>query len=154
MQGSVEVKGRESSHTARHRSTGGVGVLDGVSWRPLRIVCPTWNGEGRTAEAALAVGGMAGRRVGEGSGAGLHSGGLHGSDGEVCYTSGREHTGRRRAMWPSGERSARGAGSGRAKARATRARAQRGAGAAEVAHMAGQCRWRAAEEKQRRERGR
>jgi hypothetical protein len=60
MQGLVEVKGRESSRAVRHRSTGGAGMLDGVSWRPLGIVCPTWNGEGRTAEAALAVGGMAG----------------------------------------------------------------------------------------------
>jgi hypothetical protein len=55
------------------------------------------------------------------------------------------------AEW--GEVSA-GAGSGGAKARATRAWVQRGAGAAEAAHMAGQWRRRAAEEKQRRERGR
>jgi hypothetical protein len=47
-----------------------------------------------------------------------------------------------------------GAGSGGAEVRATRARAQRDAGAAETAHMAGQWRRRAAEEKQRRERGR
>jgi hypothetical protein len=48
----VEVKGRESGHAARHRAAGGAGVLDGVAWRPLRIGCSTWNGEGRTAEAA------------------------------------------------------------------------------------------------------
>jgi hypothetical protein len=54
------------------------------------------------------VEGVAGRRVGEGSGAGLHSGGLRGSEGEVCCIGGREHTGRRRAAWLSGERSARG----------------------------------------------
>jgi hypothetical protein len=46
--------------------------------------------------------------VGEGSGAGLHGGGLRGSDGEVCCTGVREHTGRRRATWPSEERLARG----------------------------------------------
>jgi hypothetical protein len=51
-QDSVEVKGRESSRTARHGSAGGTGVLDGVAWQPLGIDCPTWNGEGRTAEAA------------------------------------------------------------------------------------------------------
>jgi hypothetical protein len=69
---------------------------------------PAWQGKGRTAEAALAVEGVAGQRVGEGSGAGLHSGGLRSSDGEVCCIGGREHTGRRQATWPSGERSARG----------------------------------------------
>jgi hypothetical protein len=51
-QDSVEVKGRESSRAARHRSVGGAGVLDGVAWQALGIVYPTWNGEGRTAEAA------------------------------------------------------------------------------------------------------
>jgi hypothetical protein len=48
----VGVKGRESSRVARHRSAGGAGVLDGVAWQPLGIVYLTWNGEGRTAEAA------------------------------------------------------------------------------------------------------
>jgi hypothetical protein len=38
-------------------------VLDGVAWQPLGIVCPTWNGEGRTAEVARAVGKGVGRRV-------------------------------------------------------------------------------------------
>jgi hypothetical protein len=52
MQGSVDVKGRKSSHAARHRAAGGTGVLDGVAWQPLGIGCPTWNGEGRTADAA------------------------------------------------------------------------------------------------------
>jgi hypothetical protein len=51
-QDSVEVKGRESSRAARHRAAGGAGVLDGVAWQPLGIDCPTWNGEGRTVEAA------------------------------------------------------------------------------------------------------
>jgi hypothetical protein len=51
-QDSVGVKGRESSRAARHRSAGGAGGLDGVVWQPLGIVCQTWNGEGRTAEAA------------------------------------------------------------------------------------------------------
>jgi hypothetical protein len=48
----VEVKGRESSHVARHGSAGGAGVLDGVAWQPLGIDYPTRNDEGRTAEAA------------------------------------------------------------------------------------------------------
>jgi hypothetical protein len=56
----VGVKGRESNRAARHRSAGGSGVLDGVAWQPLGIGCPTWNGEERIAEAALAVGGVAG----------------------------------------------------------------------------------------------
>jgi hypothetical protein len=51
-QDSVRVKERESSRAARHRSAGSAGVLDGVAWQSLGIVCPTWNGEGRTAEAA------------------------------------------------------------------------------------------------------
>jgi hypothetical protein len=78
------------------------------AWQPLGFGGPTWHGEGRTAEEARAVEGVAGRCVGEGSGAGLHSGGLRGSGGEVCCTGDREHTGRRRATWPSGERPARG----------------------------------------------
>jgi hypothetical protein len=89
-------------------------------------------GEGRTVEAALAVEGVAGQRVGEGSGAGLHSGGLRSSDGEVCCIGGREHTGRRRATWPSGERSARG---------------QEAAGQRPERHVHG---WRGVRERQRR----
>jgi hypothetical protein len=64
--------------------------------------------QGEDSGGGAVVGEVAWRRVGEGSSAGLHSGGLRGSDGEVCCTGGREHTGRRRATWPSGERSARG----------------------------------------------
>jgi hypothetical protein len=46
------MKGRKSSRAARHRAAGGTGVLDGVAWQPVGIGCPTWNGEGRTADAA------------------------------------------------------------------------------------------------------
>jgi hypothetical protein len=48
----VGVKGRESSRAARYRSGGGAGVLDVVAWQSLGIVCPMWNCEGRSAEAA------------------------------------------------------------------------------------------------------
>jgi hypothetical protein len=37
---------------AEPRKTGGAAVLDGAAWQLLGIVCPTWNGEGRTAQAA------------------------------------------------------------------------------------------------------
>jgi hypothetical protein len=86
--------------------------------------------------------------VGEGSGAGLHSGGLCSSDGEVRCTGGRKFSGGsgwRGKVWRAGAR----AGSGGARTEATRAQAQRGAGAAGAAHLAGQWRRRAAEEKQR-----
>jgi hypothetical protein len=76
--------------------------------------------------------------VGEGSGAGLHGGGLRSSDGEVRCTSGRRLSGGQR----------------RGKDRSDTARAQRGAGAAEAVHLAGQWWRRAAEEKQRRGRER
>jgi hypothetical protein len=46
--------------------------------------------------------------VGEGSGAGLHGGGLRSSDGEVRCTGGRGHSGRRRAAWQGEGKPARG----------------------------------------------
>jgi hypothetical protein len=80
---------------AKPRTAGGAGVL---SWQPLGSGGPTWNGEGRTAETARAVEEVARRRMGEGSGADLHSGSLRGSDGEVLYRRQRAHS-RRRAAW-------------------------------------------------------
>jgi hypothetical protein len=56
-QDSVEVKRRESSRVARLRSAGGAGVSSGHAWRPFGLSGATWQGEGRTAEAARAVGG-------------------------------------------------------------------------------------------------
>jgi hypothetical protein len=48
----VEEREREGQSRAKPRTAGGAGVLDGVVWQPLGIDCPTWPGEGRTAEAA------------------------------------------------------------------------------------------------------
>jgi hypothetical protein len=50
--GAVEEREREGQSRAEPRMAGGTGVLDGVAWQPLGIDCPTWPGEGRTAEAA------------------------------------------------------------------------------------------------------
>jgi hypothetical protein len=55
---------RERSR-AKPRTAGGADVLDGAAWQLLGIGGPTWNGEGRTAEMAQAVGGRRERRVGE-----------------------------------------------------------------------------------------
>jgi hypothetical protein len=49
--GAVEERERQGQSRAELRMAGGAGVLDGVVWQPLGIDCPTWQGEGRTAEA-------------------------------------------------------------------------------------------------------
>jgi hypothetical protein len=61
---SVEERERESRHRARLRSTGGADVPFGCAWRPLGTSGPTWQDEGRPAEAARAVGAAARRHVG------------------------------------------------------------------------------------------
>jgi hypothetical protein len=86
--------------------------------------------------------------VGEGSSAGLHGGGLCSSNSEVHCTGGRRLSGGNGWRGKVGRAGAR-AGSGRARTEATRAQVQRGAGAAGAAHLAGQWRRRAAEEKRR-----
>jgi hypothetical protein len=58
----VEERERGWQSRAEPRTAGGAGVLCGA-WQPLGIGDPTWQGEGRTAEAARAVGGVVGRRV-------------------------------------------------------------------------------------------
>jgi hypothetical protein len=69
---SVEERERESRHRAGLRSAGGAGVPFECAWRPLGPGGPTWQDEGRPAEAAQAVGGAARRHVGrEEGGAGL-----------------------------------------------------------------------------------
>jgi hypothetical protein len=69
---SVEERERESRHRAGLRSTGGADVPFGCAWRPLGTGGPTWQDEGRLAEAARAVGEAARRHVGrKEGGAGL-----------------------------------------------------------------------------------
>jgi hypothetical protein len=58
----VEERERRSGHRIGLKTAGGAGVPSGA-WQPLRSGSPTWQGEGRTAEAARAVGGGVGRRV-------------------------------------------------------------------------------------------
>jgi hypothetical protein len=60
---SVEERERESRHAARLRSTGGADVPLGHAWRPLGTGGTTWQGKGKPAEAARAVGGAARRHV-------------------------------------------------------------------------------------------
>jgi hypothetical protein len=61
---SVEERERESRHRAELRLAGGADVPFGCAWRPLSTGGPTWQDEGRPAEAARAVGGAARRHVG------------------------------------------------------------------------------------------
>jgi hypothetical protein len=62
---SVEERERESRRRAGLRSAGGADVPFGCAWRPLGTGGPTWQDEGRPAEAARAVGEAARRHVGE-----------------------------------------------------------------------------------------
>jgi hypothetical protein len=54
---SIEERERESRHAAGLRSTGGVDVPLGHAWRPLGTGGSTWQGKGKPAKAARAVGG-------------------------------------------------------------------------------------------------
>jgi hypothetical protein len=74
------------------------------TWQPRRSSGKsnaTWTGQDSTR--------LVGRRrgselyVGEGSGAGLHGGGLWSSDGEVRCTGGRRLSGGQRVAWQGGE---------------------------------------------------
>jgi hypothetical protein len=60
--GLVEERERGGQSRAEPRTAGGASVLCGA-WQPLGIGDPMWQGEGRTAEAARAVGGVVGRGV-------------------------------------------------------------------------------------------
>jgi hypothetical protein len=60
---SVEERERESRRAAGLRSTGGADVPLGHAWRPLGTGGSTWQGKGKPAEAARAVGGAARRHV-------------------------------------------------------------------------------------------
>jgi hypothetical protein len=59
----VEERERESRCGARLRPTGGAVVRLGHAWRPLGTGGLTWQGEGKPAEAARAVGGAARRHA-------------------------------------------------------------------------------------------